>query len=96
MNEFIAMLPLIISAAIPPLVSLARSLFVLHVNPKWFPVLLPIGGGLVGALANLLGVDATILASQTSDPQAWQTVITGITSGLASVGIHQIYKQQVK
>lgn len=96
MNQFIALIPLLISALVPPVVSFGRSWFLSHVDPKWFPVILPIAGGLVGALAHFVGVDASILSHQTADAQAWETVITGITSGLASIGIHQIYKQQVK
>ncbi len=96
MDQLIAAIPLIISAIVPPLVALGRSWFISSVDPKWYPIFLSVGGGLVGALAHLAGVDAAILSAQTTDVSLWQTTLTGVTSGLASVGIHQIYKQQVK
>lgn len=96
MDQLIAAIPLLLSAIIPPLVSLGRSWIVSHIDPRWFPVLLSLGGGVVGALAHFAGVDAAILSHQTTDVSLWQTTLTGVTSGLASVGIHQIYKQQVK
>ncbi len=96
MDQLIAAIPLIISAIIPPLVALGRSWFLTNINPKFFPIFLSLGGGLVGALAHLAGVDAAVLSAQTTDISLWQTTLTGVTSGLASVGIHQIYKQQVK
>lgn len=96
MDQLIAAIPLIISASIPPLLSFGRGWFLTHVDPKWYPILLSVGGGVIGALAHFAGVDAAILSAQTTDVSLWQTTITGVTSGLASVGIHQIYKQQVK
>lgn len=96
MNQLIATLPLIISAVVPVLVGLARGWIVNHVDPKYFPALLSVGGGLVGALANLAGVDAAVLSHQTTDITLWQSTITGVMSGLSAVGIHQIYKQQVQ
>lgn len=96
MDQLIAVIPLIISAVVPILVGLGRNWITAKVDPKYFPVLLSLGGGVVGALAHFAGVDAAILSAQTTDISLWQTTITGVTSGLASVGIHQIYKQQVQ
>lgn len=96
MDHLIAALPLIISAVVPPLFTTFRATILSSVDPKWFPLLLSLGGGIVGALSHLAGVDAALLSAQTTDPALWQTTITGVTSGLASVGIHQIFKQREK
>lgn len=93
MDQLIATLPLLISLLVPPLFALARGWFGGIVPDRLVPVVLPIGGGVVAGIAHLLGVDASILANYSSDPNAWETVITGIMSGLAAIGVHQIKRQ---
>lgn len=93
MEQLVASIPLLISILVPPLFALTRGWFGGIVPDRLVPVLLPIGGGVVAGIAHLVGVDATILANYSSDPNAWETVITGIMSGLAAVGVHQIKRQ---
>lgn len=96
MEPLIAALPLIAAAIVPPIVAVLREQIVKLVPSRWFPVLLPIGGGILAGIANLLGVDAAILQTTATDVSAWNTVITGIVSGSAAVGIHQVGKQLKK
>ncbi len=93
MEQLISAIPLIAAAVVPPLVAMFRAYIAKVVSDHWIPVLLPIGGGVVAALAHLAGVDATLLKDAPIDPTAWQTVITGIVSGFAAIGVHQIKRQ---
>ncbi len=96
MEQLISAIPLIAAAVVPPLIALFRAYVSQVVPDRLIPVLLPIGGGVVAALAHLAGVDATLLKDTPTDPTAWGTVITGIVSGFAAIGIHQVKRQAEK
>ena len=53
----------------------------LPTDDKWIPTVLAIIGALSGLI--LFGVD-------------YEGVVTGMVSGLAAVGLHQVFKQQLK
>lgn len=96
MEQVIQALPLLISAAVTVIIAAVRGFVVQHVPSKYFPALLSIGGGLVGAAAHLTGVDATALQHINTDASLWQSTITGVLSGAAATGLHQISKQMSK
>lgn len=96
LEALIAMIPMIAAGITPPLIMIVRDQITKVVAPKWFPVMLPILGGVVAGIANLLGVDATILQTTSQDINAWETVVQGILAGSASVGLHQVGKQAKK
>lgn len=96
MAELVTALPLILAAIVPPVFGAIRAFLGEAIPDKWIPVILPIGGGIVAALAHLVGVDASILASVSRDPQVWETVVQGVVVGSAGVGVHQIKAQRNK
>ena len=77
------LLPLII----PPLVAAVTKFADDHINRKYIPLVLSVGGALVGAVASYFGMDVPDLANVGAD--AW----TGALIGLASTGVHQLYTQ---
>lgn len=96
MEQLIATIPLIIALIVPPIVALVRTKLGALIPDHLIPVVLPIGGGILAGLASLVGVDATALAQISRDPSTWETVVQGILSGSAAVGIHQIRRQTQK
>lgn len=96
MDKLIETLPLIIALVVPPLFALVRGYVTRVVPDRFIPVFLPIAGGVVAGIASLFGVDASALSQASSDSGVWQTVITGILTGSAAVGIHQIKRQADK
>ncbi len=95
MDVILETLPLIITVIVPPLFAAARSWFAAKIPSRAIPIILPIAGGVVGALANLTGVDASMLQTTSIDPSLWQTVVTGILTGFASNGLHQAWTLNV-
>jgi hypothetical protein len=94
-----ALVPLapVIAAAIASVgLSLAREHIAPVIAPKWYPVLLPIAGGLVASAARFFGVDIGDLNPETADLDAWQTAVAGVMTGGLMVGLHQIPKQLSK
>lgn len=80
----------------PPLVAAVRSNVLAAVPSKFIPVLLPVAGGVVAGLAAVLGVDLGGTDLATAPTSVWESSIMGILIGAASVGVHQIKKQQEK
>lgn len=58
-------------------------------NEKWTPVIVSVVGGILGVIG------MHIIPGYPAD-NIIDAVATGIISGLASTGAHQVYKQQVK
>ena len=96
MDQLIATIPLIAAIVVPPVVALLRQWIVKIIPTKWFPVLLPMAGGIVAGAAHIFGVDAGDLQADPSSVAAWEAVITGMVTGSAAVGVHQIAKQRKK
>lgn len=67
----------------------ANNLLSLSENEKWTPVIVGIFGGILGAVGMKIipNYPATDILN---------AIAVGIVSGLASTGVHQIYKQQTK
>ncbi len=84
LNLLIGALPLIV----PPVVALVREHVTRIVPDRWVPVLLATAGGGVGATASLAGVDAPADLAAAGEA-AW----VGVVIGLASVGVHQVWRQ---
>lgn len=95
-EALVGLIPLVAAALTPPLVAACRQYVTDAVPPRWFPVLLPITGGFVAGVAHLVGVDAAVLQQTSAEVSAWETVVQGILVGSASVGVHQIKRQQQK
>lgn len=93
MNEFVAALPLIIAALVPPALAWFRAHVAALVPSRFIPLLLPIVGGLVSGIAYLVGFDVGDFDPTLADTTAWEAVIIGILTGLSSNGIHQIGRQ---
>lgn len=93
MEAIVQALPLIIAAIVPPLFAAVRTYITAVVPDKFIPLLLPIGGGVLAGIAAMLGIDASVLATVSTDPGAWETVTQGVLIGSASVGLHQAAKQ---
>lgn len=58
-------------------------------NEKWTPVIVAVVGGILGVLG------MNIIPNYPAD-NIIDAIATGIISGLASTGAHQVYKQQTK
>lgn len=95
MESIFQAIPLIAAAVAPLLVSFIRKRVEI-VPDKYVPILLPVVGAAVGILASLAGYDLGNFNAVTADPAMWNSVVTGILSGLASNGVHQIGKQLKK
>lgn len=65
---------------------LCQALKALNIDNKWIPVFAGVTGGLLGIVAyqSVADFPATDLLS---------AIATGIVSGFAATGIHQVYKQ---
>jgi len=87
METILNFLPAILPIVIPPLVGVVRKQLGDLIPAKYIPMALGLGGALIGGLAGLVGVEAGDLATAGID--AWN----GAIIGLASVGVHQLYKK---
>ncbi len=87
LNMIVMALPLIV----PPAVSFIREHVDRLVPDRWVPVLLASAGGGLGATASVIGVDAPADLASASEA-AW----IGVVIGLASVGVHQVFRQLKK
>lgn len=86
-------LPLILAALVPPAVAQLRSWFSAKVPDEYIPVLLPLAGGILASLGNLVGVSVDVTSG---GPTMWSDAVMGILMGAAAVGVHQIKKQRDK
>ena len=92
-NSIASALPLIIAAIVPALVAAFNKFFGERIDKRYYPILLPILGGVLAGLAKAAGFDIGDFNPETADLTTWQTIITGTLAGSASVGLHQIKKQ---
>lgn len=92
MESILEALPLIIAALVPPLLAWVRRKVEI-VPDQYIPILLPVAGAVVAIGAEFAGFNLGSFDAATADLSAWQTVVTGILSGLAANGVHQIGKQ---
>lgn len=95
MESIIEAIPLLIAALVPPLLAWVRRRVEI-VPDRYIPILLPVAGALVAIGAEFAGFNLGSFDAATADLSAWQTVVTGILSGLAANGVHQIAKQRAK
>lgn len=95
-GALISALPLIAAAIVPPTIAFINKKVGEYVPRKFYPILLPIAGALVAGTAKALGFDIGEFDASTADLTMWQTVVTGLLVGSASVGLHQIPKQMAK
>lgn len=95
-DALISVTPVVAAALATLVVSYFRDSVSQWIRPKFYPVLLPIAGGVVASVAQLVGVDIGDLNAATADFNAWQTAIAGVMTGGFMVGLHQIPKQLKK
>lgn len=88
--------PIIAAGIASALLSAVREHAEKWIKPKFYPVLLPIAGGLVASLGNLVGVDLGDFNAQTADFTLWQSAVAGVMTGGFMVGLNQIPKQAKK
>lgn len=60
------------------------------IDDKWIPVIAAVAGGILG------GVAMFVMPSFPVHNDMITAVATGVMSGLTAVGVHQVYKQQIK
>lgn len=90
MNDFSSMINVVSITVICSLVGMiATNLLKPTNNEKWTPVI-------VGVIGGVLGVIGMKIIPQYPADNILDAISTGIISGLASTGVHQIYKQQTK
>lgn len=91
-----ALIPVIVAAIATPVFSLIRNNVTKVVPDHLVPVFLPIAGAVLGAVAHLLGVDATILQEDPANVSGLETVATAVMTSLAMIGFHQMGRQLSK
>jgi membrane associated rhomboid family serine protease len=85
--------PLIAAGLASMAIAFTREHVARLVKPKYLPILLPIAGGVVASVAQLVGFDVGDFNAETANLDAWQTAIAGVMTGGFMVGLHQIPKQ---
>lgn len=92
-DALVSMVPILAAGLASALVAATRKWVAQAIDPKYFPALLPIAGGLVALAAKALGLDIGDVNAETADLDWWQTTVAGVITGGFTVGLHQIAKQ---
>lgn len=98
-NALLALLPLLLTAVVPVVVTNVRRWSDKHIPPRYIPVLLPVVGGVLGAAANFFGVDAEIIQTlgvTSHDPNVWETVVIATLTAATGNNVHQIVQATKK
>lgn len=91
-----SILTVVLPAVVTGVVGVVRTNVAPLIPDKFVPAALAVAGGLVGAVGAAVGVEIPIVDLIQGPASVWESAAYGIVTALASVGVHQVFKQGAK